>query len=376
MREYFNMVKNTFNYSGRARRREYWIPVFINSAIQLILLGIVLLGATLAGDCLFTVTATSVAFSTRGSLVATILVVPYILFSVFAFITTLSLSFRRYHDTGKPGWVFILCLLGCCCCGIGAIVHIVFCCFDSKEDNEWGANPKNADEYEGSHSILLVAILYPIVLIATFGLCAANIFLTDGRPVIMKTPPTEATTEWISEPTEVETTEEISTEEIDTEEVSTEGVDTGDTTTATGEAVIDLEGYGKIEVSIPDGCEVDTNTDDYVSYSNDEISVTYSVSYLKVGEQTESLEDVYNSDKEIYEEYFVEEESVKNGETTVSGNTVYYSKTVTNMSDNNDYTYKMYVDVGGNYLLEIVIHTYNRAITDDQAFAFATFTEQ
>lgn len=371
MREYFNMVKNTFNYSGRARRREYWIPVFINSAIQLILLGIVLLGATLAGDCLFTITATSAAFSTRGSLVATILVVPYILFSVFAFITTLSLSFRRYHDTGKPGWIFILCLLGCCCCGIGAIVNIVFCCFDSKEDNEWGANPKNSDEYEGFHSVLLVAILYPVVLIATIGLSIANMVLTNEDP---ETPPTETTTEWISESTEEISTEEIDTEDVSTEEVSTEEVDPDATKVSSDKPILMLDGYGPIEIAVPEDCEVTTNEEDFITYSNDELSVTYCVSYIEAGNQFEDLEYEYNSAKENYADSFVESESVNSKETEVAGNPVYYTKTVTDNSIEKEYNYEMFVDLGGDFLLEIMICADNMELTDELALLFAEIT--
>lgn len=372
MREYLNMVKNTFNYSGRARRREYWIPVFINSAIQLILLGIVLLGATLAGDCLFTTTATSVAFNTSGSLAATILVVPYILFSVFVFITTLSLSFRRYHDTGKPGWVFILCLLGCCCCGIGAIVHLVFCCFDSKEDNEWGANPKNADEYEGSHSIMLVCILYPIVVIATFCLMIANIFLTDGGKAIVKADPvlTENPTEWVSEPAS-----EIDTEDTEaTEEISTEEVDTGDGSSTSGTPILTLDGYGDIEITVPEDCEVTTNESDYVSYSNDDFFVSYSVSYLEAGNQFEDLDFEYNTMKEIYADSFIESESVNSKETEVAGHPVYYTKTVTDDSWNKEFNYKMFIDLGGDYLLELTIRADNMELTDELALLFAEIT--
>ena len=179
MREFITMVKNTFNYTGRTRRREYWVASFICSGLVMFFYGLMFLGATIAGDCLFYNTGTSIGYSTQGSTIATILCVPYILASLFTFIETLSLNVRRFHDVGKPGWAYALCLLGTCCCGIGAIVQLVFCFFDSKEDNQWGINPKNDPEhqYDNNVSIIVTAIVYVVIFIFATAACFCNMMM-------------------------------------------------------------------------------------------------------------------------------------------------------------------------------------------------------
>lgn len=397
MREYTKMVKNTFNYSGRARRREYWIPAFINSGIQLLLFGIVFLGATIAGDGLFYTTGTSAGFSTSGSVVATILYVPYALFSLFSFITMLSLNVRRMHDIGKPGWIYAICLLGCCCCGIGAIANIVLCCFDSMEDNEWGENPKNANEYEGSKSILMVGIVYPLILIFALICGVMNAMVGTKTVVGEKTFKTEERTREIitedtEEPTEVvttEDTEEPTTE--DTEEPATK--DTEESTTesteepvepGTGEEqdlVLAIDDNNKVEILPQAGFEVTYQSEYSICLSkDDELDVSY-------GASSETLEDVHevlgwrkedalkSAEESDYAWRVLEEECVFDGETEISGNKVYYIKVVTDMGSRITYDYEMYVDIGAEYLLEVDVATYGIEITDEEAFQYAQFTK-
>ena len=167
MKEYVKMLKNTFNYKGRARRREYWVPSFINSAISCFIFGIMFLAATIAGDCLWYNEGGAIGYQTAGSVAATIAYIPFALFSVYSFIVGLSLGVRRFHDAGFAAWAYVLCLVGYCCCGIGAIVQLVFTLLNSKEDNQWGANPKvaNPDEYTGATSIVVSIVLAVVAMV-------------------------------------------------------------------------------------------------------------------------------------------------------------------------------------------------------------------
>lgn len=377
MREYAEMVKNTFNYSGRARRREYWVPTFINSAIQLVLFGIMLLGATLAGDNLFAATETSVGFSTEGSVVATILLIPYMLFSTFSFVTMLSLTIRRYHDAGFAGWVYAICLLGCCLCGIGAIANIVLCCLNSKEDNQWGENPKNNDKYENSHSILAVCIIYPIILLVTLGLGCFNALKGDELDWSLKESPisTEETTERRrKDRTEEVETEEPETEEPETEEPATEEVDTEEPYDDVHRLIMNLDEQCQIEIFPPTEFTVEEADEDFIYLSTDDIDVCYSVSYIEAGEAFDSLEEEYVSYAEVYEDSLLADESVSSDCIDVAGNDVYYMKAVVD-EGYISYKYLMYVDLGAEYLLEIEIDSYGVEITDEQAFVLAEFSK-
>lgn len=94
--------KNYFNYSDRARRKEYWFMVLWNMIFSIIpVIGwLVLLAASLG---------------------------------------YLSLMVRRLHDIGKSGWFLLLGLIPL----VGGIILLVFCCTDSeKGPNKWGNSPK------------------------------------------------------------------------------------------------------------------------------------------------------------------------------------------------------------------------------------------
>lgn len=378
MKEYMKMLKNTFNYSGRTRRREYWVPAAINSGIQLFLYGLMFLGATLAGDCLFYKEAGSVGFTTTGSTVATILCVPYILFSVYAFITQLSLTVRRFHDIGKPGWLVAICIIGSCCCGIGAIVQIVFCCFDSKEDNQWGENPKNHNEYESLSSIIAAVSIYIVMLIFVIVAMCTNAFADHFQFLPGKS--LEPSTEdfIISEDmTESEDTEEVA----DTEDMtSSEAENTEDNTEQNGtvngdNVIIKIDNSMQVEIPVPTGLTVDSQGDSYVYFSGDEVTMSVSSAILSTKEEAlDSLKDSYSPFNGLYDNV-VESESKEAVETTVMDNPVYYSKTVLDYEDRTNTIYHMYVDLGAEYLLEIDIDTY-QAITDEQALSFAKFQKE
>jgi len=166
MQEYGKMLKNMFQFQGRARRREFWVVSLINSAIGCFFYALLFFGSTLAGDSLCYKSGGTVGFSTTGSTVGTILVVPLVLVFLYAAISVIALTVRRYHDAGIPGWVYPICLVGCCLCGIGAIAHLVICFLPSKEDNIYGENPKKPEnnEYEGSSGIVLSVVLYIICM--------------------------------------------------------------------------------------------------------------------------------------------------------------------------------------------------------------------
>lgn len=115
------LTKKYCCFSGRARRKEYWMFVLFNF-IAAVVIGFV--GAFLAG--LTNVTA----FAFLGTIYNIAVIVP-----------SMGLLFRRLHDIGKSGWWWLIGLVPF----VGWIVIIVFCCLDSQPgDNQYGPNPKGA----------------------------------------------------------------------------------------------------------------------------------------------------------------------------------------------------------------------------------------
>jgi len=109
---YLAVLKNYAGFSGRARRKEYWMFALINLIIAIVL---ELIGA---------------AIKTQ---------IPYYLYALAVLIPSLAVGVRRLHDTGKSGWWLLIGLIPI----IGAIVLIVFFATEGQPgSNQHGPNPK------------------------------------------------------------------------------------------------------------------------------------------------------------------------------------------------------------------------------------------
>ena len=122
MNWYLKCWKQYADFSGRARRKEYWIFSLINNIIIffLYILQIVTIESTLW------------------------LIFPIILFlyAMAVFLPGLAVNIRRLHDVGKSGWWYLIYLIPI----IGAIWLTVLMCLDSEPgENQWGENPKEIE---------------------------------------------------------------------------------------------------------------------------------------------------------------------------------------------------------------------------------------
>ncbi len=111
---YLKVLGQYTDFSGRARRKEYWMFVLANFIITAVLSVI----DYIIGYNIFV-----------G------------LYSIAILIPSLAVCVRRLHDIGKSGWWMLICLIPV----IGEIWLIVLFCQDSQYGaNQWGANPKMA----------------------------------------------------------------------------------------------------------------------------------------------------------------------------------------------------------------------------------------
>lgn len=111
---YLEVLKKYAVFSGRARRREYWMFFLVNFIVGLVL---AVIGRVLDLEIL------------------------QYLYSLAVLLPGLGVSVRRLHDTGRSGWWLLIALVPL----IGAIVLLVFLVSDSQPDtNQYGPNPKTA----------------------------------------------------------------------------------------------------------------------------------------------------------------------------------------------------------------------------------------
>lgn len=125
-----SVLKRFYNhytdFSGRARRREYWYVVLWFFIITVIC-------AVLLVPC--------IVFSedVGGYVVAYLLSSFYGIFMLASVIPMLALTIRRIHDMGKPGWWYFLQLIPLA----GFVFKLIIRFADSEnKNNQWGPCPK------------------------------------------------------------------------------------------------------------------------------------------------------------------------------------------------------------------------------------------
>ena len=108
-------LRNYSNFSGRARRKEYWYFVLVQ-------MGLLFIAMVLD----------SIIFDAETGLF-------YIVVVLGLFLPSLAVTVRRLHDTSRSGWWFFISILPL----IGSIILLVFLASDTKpESNQWGPPAK------------------------------------------------------------------------------------------------------------------------------------------------------------------------------------------------------------------------------------------
>jgi uncharacterized membrane protein YhaH (DUF805 family) len=119
MNWYLKALTNYIEFSGRARRKEYWFFILFNILISIaftIIDGVTGLYSIETGVGLFS-----------G------------IYSLFILVPSIAVGVRRLHDTNRSGWWLLISFIPL----IGAIILIVFLASDSNpEENQYGPNPK------------------------------------------------------------------------------------------------------------------------------------------------------------------------------------------------------------------------------------------
>lgn len=124
---YFDVLKKYADFSGRARRKEFWTFALINVLIVLILFTIAMLLQQAGGS------------NGNASPGFTFMMIVVMVFDLAILLPSLAVEVRRLHDIGKSGWWWFIQLVPI----IGGIWLLVLFLLDSQPgSNQWGPNPK------------------------------------------------------------------------------------------------------------------------------------------------------------------------------------------------------------------------------------------
>lgn len=119
MNWYLTVLKKYAVFSGRARRKEYWMFFLFNMIFAIVAI------------ILDNVLGTAIEGMGYGLF--------YILYGLAVLIPGLAVSVRRLHDVGKSGWILLIALIPI----IGVIWLLVLFVTDSNPgENKYGPNPK------------------------------------------------------------------------------------------------------------------------------------------------------------------------------------------------------------------------------------------
>lgn len=121
MEWYLKVLKQYADFSGRARRKEYWMFVLFNMIFAIV------------AAILDNVLGIAMEGTGYGPL--------YGIYALAVLIPGLAVAVRRLHDVGKSGWMILITLIPL----IGAIWLLVLLVTDSNlGENQYGQNPKEA----------------------------------------------------------------------------------------------------------------------------------------------------------------------------------------------------------------------------------------
>lgn len=112
MNYFIAALKKYADFSGRARRKEYWM-----FALSAVIVSIAL-----------TIVDAFIGFPILSSL-----------FSLGIIVPSLAVGVRRLHDTGRSAWWLLFAFVPL----VGTITLLVFACLDGHQgENKYGHNPK------------------------------------------------------------------------------------------------------------------------------------------------------------------------------------------------------------------------------------------
>lgn len=110
--DYFiEALKKYADFTGRARRKEYWM---FTAFYMVFYIACIVIDAAIGMVVLSTI------------------------FSLALLVPTISIGARRLHDTGRSGWWQLIVLIPL----VGLIIILVFLTQDSHDTNNYGVNPK------------------------------------------------------------------------------------------------------------------------------------------------------------------------------------------------------------------------------------------
>ncbi len=147
MKYFLYCLKHYADFSGRARRSEYWFFTLVHSLLVILP---IIIGLVMIVTASLTQLHHPASEAPRYGNVGVFIIFIFSLLHLALFIPQLAVSVRRLHDTDKSGFFILIAFIPYVGI-IGGIVLLVFYCMDSTPGyNQYGPNPKGIGNEEGA----------------------------------------------------------------------------------------------------------------------------------------------------------------------------------------------------------------------------------
>ena len=129
----FQPIRKYADFSGRARRTEFWLFALLLFLIEVVFMALI---SAVGGQALI-MGYPSASVPMSGSLVAVILI--HFAVTLALLVPSLAVTFRRLHDTNRKGWWILIGFIPL----IGQLVLFIFYVLDGTPGpNRFGPDPK------------------------------------------------------------------------------------------------------------------------------------------------------------------------------------------------------------------------------------------
>ena len=131
MKWFIKVLRHYADFSGRARRKEYWMFVLFNSIFAF------------AWAFLFTLVFALVGNYRYEDEITNASVMANLSYMIIMMLPSMAVTVRRLHDIGKSGWMILIGLIPF----VGSVWLFVLMLMDGQpEENKYGQNPKTSPE--------------------------------------------------------------------------------------------------------------------------------------------------------------------------------------------------------------------------------------
>ena len=151
MKWFIKCLRHYADFSGRARRKEYWMFMLFSMITAIVIGVLMILVFMLTKNHYYNelipyglseeqVRAVQIGNLNYMKAIYNVSSIVYLSYSIIMILPSMAVAVRRLHDIGKSGWMLLVSLIPI----VGEIWLLVLMVIDSQTgENQYGINPKN-----------------------------------------------------------------------------------------------------------------------------------------------------------------------------------------------------------------------------------------